>query len=1690
MDRFAGRYSLLRRLGHGGMGSVWLALDHTTGSECALKRLEANLPPFERQSLRREFEVLARLRHPSVVSVHELGFTPDGAPYYTMEVVPGEAADRAIAAGDWVMFHACAVELTHALEVLHAAGVVHGDVKPSNVLVVRARDDGFAGVKLVDLGLAALLGRDPQLRRGTLGYAAPEVLAGAPLSIATDLFGLGATLYVLALGCAAGRGTRPAARPPQALTDCELMLDEASVSEPLARLILRLLSPDPQARPADAREVRRELERLRPAARRALADRLRTSVLVGRGQELARLEHWLGTAPSGPSLMLLLGEPGAGRSALLGELAVRATMTGHPVVSLSGHAWSSSGRIASLARRLAVEAGMQADHHVLALFERLRRDPGTTSAPVSDELEHHVLGWAARFRERGLHPVILLDDADEVSPDSRALLLRLALHPLAGALRWVWCLTGSEDRDPDTARLWQAAGRAERLLLGPLDRPALQDLIAARLRHTPPDALVGAIWERSGGQPGLAVEALLAAAAAGAIADEDSGITLDRERLAALPLPAGLEEQRLARLRSLGEPAWAAAAALAVDEEGLAPADLLAIEPRADSSALAALAGAGLISRDETGRCSLSPPGFARTLRGKLEGSARRALHRAALGLTRLSAARRFMHLAGAGEGTAALAEAERALADGAGVELALEAARVAGGGPAEVAARWEDRAGRMLLERGRYREAIPHLERSLARAPHDPSRGARWHALSGAYLRTGSLAELSVLHDRALAEPLDARERALLLTNEAMRRSASGDAPAAEAAAREALSLAESSGDGEAMSLAAFTLGNLCVFQGRVDEAASLAASAVEAGARAGYALGRIRGTGLSAFVAGMRRDFETAERLYRESLQEARSLGARLPQNELATNLAWVLVERGRWSDAREVMAQALGVALEEGWPRAVAFGLVHLTLLDALTGRTSRAVERARTALRATRRHERGREAYAWRTLATALRVTGRTGASLRASKRALDTAERAAQPSELAWCRIEFGLACKRLGRWSEAARVWECGSAEADPAQTTTPILAALRGRASLRAEALDEAEARLAEAERWFEGRSAPYAEACVRQLRAEWALARGQAVEGSRVAAAALAAFAALPAPHEAASAALEFARVATRAGLAARTPVPDWLRDAAAGFGRLGDHPQREIALAQAVDWYRRHGGRGAVVTRDRDLLESVTRLLDSQPDLDELCRRAMRLAVDQLDAERGVLVLAGAGKGDLEPVVEYGAIDAATRDQALSYSHEVVQRVARSGGSLLLGDASTDLEKLSNSMVELGLRSILCVPMFVSGKVVGAVYLDDSRRADAFGVAERGLLEGFAHLLAVAIENSRGHEQVRRANELLVGENLSLRREVSSRLRLPHFMGRSLAMRQVLAVVERASGISSTVLLTGENGTGKELVARMIHFSGARSMKPFVMVNCGSIPATLLESELFGILDNVATGVRARPGRFVEANGGTLFLDEIGEMPPAQQVALLGVLSNRKVTPVGGGRPVDVDVRVIAATNQDLAKLVAEGSFRRDLFYRLNVVPIALPPLRERKADIPELARQFAAMVASQQGRDVPVLSPRLLAVLMQHDWPGNVRELQNYIERLMALSSESVLRPEPPPDEPGPRGPARRGAAAARARPLREHVAELEKRRLLEALDRSGGNQSSAARSLGITEQAFRYRLRKYGLIRVRQFRRSR
>jgi two-component system, NtrC family, response regulator PilR len=332
-------------------------------------------------------------------------------------------------------------------------------------------------------------------------------------------------------------------------------------------------------------------------------------------------------------------------------------------------------------------------------------------------------------------------------------------------------------------------------------------------------------------------------------------------------------------------------------------------------------------------------------------------------------------------------------------------------------------------------------------------------------------------------------------------------------------------------------------------------------------------------------------------------------------------------------------------------------------------------------------------------------------------------------------------------------------------------------------------------------------------------------------------------------------------------------------------------------------------------------------------------------------------------------------------------------------------------------------------------------------------------------------------------LEGENLYLKQELQERYTFSNIIGRSPKMQAVFSLIERAGRTSSTVLIHGESGTGKELIARALHYASPRSEHRFLSVNCGALPETLLESELFGHERGAFTGaVAAKKGLFLEATHGTLFLDEIGEMTPAMQVKLLRVLQERKVRKVGGTHEEDVDVRIIAATNQDLEARIADGSFREDLFYRINVIPIRLPPLRERIEDIPLLVGYFIEKYARQIDIPPKQVSAGALRMLERHDWPGNVRELENLVERCLALSTGGTIGLA---DLPEPLTLRRRNATPevllpAEGMDLEAYLDRVRERLMEEALARTDGVQTQAAELLGMTFRSFRYYAKKLGV----------
>jgi transcriptional regulator with GAF, ATPase, and Fis domain len=379
----------------------------------------------------------------------------------------------------------------------------------------------------------------------------------------------------------------------------------------------------------------------------------------------------------------------------------------------------------------------------------------------------------------------------------------------------------------------------------------------------------------------------------------------------------------------------------------------------------------------------------------------------------------------------------------------------------------------------------------------------------------------------------------------------------------------------------------------------------------------------------------------------------------------------------------------------------------------------------------------------------------------------------------------------------------------------------------------------------------------------------------------------------------------------------------------------------------------------------------------------------------------------------------------------------------------------------------RSLLCVPLTVSKRMIGCIYLDNTSPGSRFHEDHLQLMAAVAGLSAVALDNARRLQWLEQENQRLT---LEINQDQS-------LVGESASMKEIYQFLAKVAAADSTVLIEGESGTGKELAARALHRNSRRSNKPFVAINCAAIPEALLESDLFGHERGAFTGAASqKKGRLEVADGGVVFLDEIGELAPALQVKLLRVLQEREFERVGGTHPVKVDIRLVAATNRDLAEAVRNGEFRQDLYYRLAVVRLTMPPLRDRKDDVPMLARHFIQKYAKRcKGKAKPI-SSEAMELLANYDWPGNVRELENAIERALVLGTSDILLAEDLPESLLEQAPTKKMVQ----RQFHSKVKELKRELILAAVEQAGGSYVEAAEMLGLHPNYLHRLIRNLGL----------
>jgi Nif-specific regulatory protein len=411
-----------------------------------------------------------------------------------------------------------------------------------------------------------------------------------------------------------------------------------------------------------------------------------------------------------------------------------------------------------------------------------------------------------------------------------------------------------------------------------------------------------------------------------------------------------------------------------------------------------------------------------------------------------------------------------------------------------------------------------------------------------------------------------------------------------------------------------------------------------------------------------------------------------------------------------------------------------------------------------------------------------------------------------------------------------------------------------------------------------------------------------------------------------------------------------------------------------------------------------------------------------------------------------------------------------VVRSGRSVLVNDVRAEKSFFEgiDSKIDFTTRNLICAPMVYRDELIGVIEVLNRVNGEAFDPADLNVLDVFANLAAIGAVNARRYEELKRANQSLH----------DSVLAHENIVGSSGSLRHVMGLVGKVAPTNATALLLGETGTGKELVAKTIHQLSLRNGRPFVAINCAALPETLLESELFGHEKGAFTGAVAQKlGRFELADGGTIFLDEVGELSGSIQVKLLRFLQEKEFVRVGGTRTIATDIRIIAATNCDLKQAMHDGKFREDLYYRLNVFPIVLPPLRDRREDIPELLDHYIDKTSRELNVVRPELSDEAREQLIGYDWPGNIRELQNVVERAVLLASGETISPEHLPREIVDDGPGGEGTSSAHTGLT---LFEQETRLIRQALEKHNWNKSHAAEALGITRDLLRYRIKKYDI----------
>lgn len=1702
----AGRYRVLQRLGSGAIGEVYRVLDLSEEKELALKLASSGLSREEKLAFQKEFHTLSSLSHPNIVKVFDYGVTSEDRQYFTMELVDGENFDSSLK-GDVGLIVSATCEVLRALHFLHSKGLVHCDLKPQNIIV--SKNSESSSIKLLDFGLAGtadILSSNGV--SGTFAYMAPEMARWGKADRRADLYSLGVVVYEALTGKTAFEGEDPITI---IRSHMETKLEPISriregIPKELEHVISKMVEKEPRRRYQSAAEAVRDLSKLLPGLSYETAPispsrQLLTSGLVGRDGHLSKLISMLEKASKQhPSCCLVVGERGSGKSRLVQELKSHAQLKG--ALTFIGRCSKASTAPLLPIKSIADQATMRG-YRLDTEIENAELMAGSDENTDSGMILARIFDAIALISRKENRPIVLIIEdinfADEMT-------LRVVPF-IARSLKdeSVLLIVTSEPEHPDNLSEHHLSQEAPfvNMELGPLDKAQTIEMVEQMLgTERPLPRLTDWVYEHAGGNPLLIEESLNAAASGKAITNGDAQwlVDIDRlEKIKATQSVTGIVDSWLTRLDEKELELLRKASILGDTFDVDLLQKLSEVRPEELFVVLNSLENENILvpSPENSAKLMFSHKWVRDIIYRGIKEEKRVNLHERAVRILESDYPD--------GEGVTdilAYHASSGNLVDESVKYCTLAAKKAVKVQALKTALHYYEWALDMLPQGSNHErpvilEAVGDLYRTLgqydeALAAYDqliafnPTSVRIRLKIGKALVRKGDKEEaLSLFKSAIEATPEDKNTDTVTILSELARTYlAFNENEKAEESAHQALRTAQQIEDKRGLSDIYHVLGLIKSKTKSFDEAIEYNLKSLHMKEELDDAKGMADSHNNLGILYWNKRMYDKAIESYTQSLQIMEKVGDIAGVARANNNIGLVEMKKGSWDDAAAHLRESLevferlndtsvlgqlymnmgAIAENQGdWPDALSWYEKGISMFEQVGQQSNLAI-----CLRdAGNLHLR---------LGNMEEAEGRL-------ERALTLAEKLGEPLARASALLGLGCLHKEVFQWKKALNCLN-RSLEISETRGATQRLSIVK---NLLAE-VHTAKGDMEKARKFAEEALQLSIELDdpARIANTHLSLAQLAIAEGDEPAAddhfnRAIQGLSTLDNKYDLGRALLEAGKWKISLWRKSRkndefSAACSYLKDAEGIFRDLNAKRDLEHVHEASVDLVEKLSAEGLAPSTREDQLKTiyeVSEIINSILNLDELLNRVIDLVIHLLEAERGVLMLVDEATGELK-VAAGRKIDSTTIEDASQISTSVLNRVANRRKPVMSGNALVDSRfSRSKSVLNHRIKSLLCVPLMIRDRVTGTIYVDSRISPHLFGKEDELFLESLANLIAVAIENSKHHRE-------LHSERDHLRLEVKKKYHFRNLVGATEQMTNLYDLIERVAKSESNVLILGETGTGKELVARAIHYSSQRANKKFVTVVVSALPEPLLESELFGHKKGSFTGaVSDEKGLFEDADGGTIFLDEIGDAPLAVQSKLLRVIEEGETRRVGDTEQKKVDVRVICATNRRLAEDVKKGRFREDLFYRLNVISISIPPLRERKKDIPLLTEHFFKVYKDRTGKKLEGISKEVMGCLLDYDWPGNVRELENCIERAVVMTKSDRIDTEDLYPLFG------RETAGLQLRELKH---DMEKKRILEALVRTRGNITRAAKELGIHRQQLQRLMKKHSVARE-EFRRG-